>query len=64
MVDMNWLTAIAQNSLATVTQVYFDANKVIIAVAGEAGFPPVERTVKVKDGAKVPAAAAVAAVRA
>lgn len=37
-------------------QVYFDGNKAIVSVAGEAGFPPVERTVKVKEPAK-PAAA-------
>lgn len=30
-------------------QVYFDANKAIIAVAGEAGYPPVERTVQLKN---------------
>jgi small conductance mechanosensitive channel len=35
-------------------QVYFDGNKAIAAVAGEAGFPPVERTVKLRGGA-VPA---------
>jgi len=29
-------------------QVYFDTNKAIIAVAGEAGFPPVERKLNVK----------------
>jgi small conductance mechanosensitive channel len=30
-------------------QVYFDTNKAIIAVAGEAGFPPVERNLKLKN---------------
>ncbi|HXS17272.1 MAG TPA: mechanosensitive ion channel family protein [Polyangiaceae bacterium] len=30
-------------------QVYFDGNKAIIAVAGEAGFPPVERSLRVKN---------------
>jgi len=30
-------------------QVYFDTNKAIIAVAGEAGFPPVERKLNVKN---------------
>jgi small conductance mechanosensitive channel len=30
-------------------QVYFDANKAIAAVAGEAGYPPVERTVQLKN---------------
>jgi len=30
-------------------QVYFDTNKAIIAVAGEAGFPPVERKVLMKN---------------
>jgi small conductance mechanosensitive channel len=39
-------------------QVYFDANKAIIAVGGEAGFPSVERTVKLRDRASLPAAAA------
>lgn len=29
-------------------QVYFDANKAIVAVGGEAKYPPVERTLKVK----------------
>jgi small conductance mechanosensitive channel len=29
-------------------QVYFDTNKAIAAVAGEAGYPPVERTVQLK----------------
>ena len=32
-------------------QVYFDANKAIVAVAGEAGFPPVERKLNVKNAA-------------
>ncbi|MFZ5889548.1 MAG: mechanosensitive ion channel family protein [Myxococcota bacterium] len=30
-------------------QVYFDANKAIIAVSGEAGYPPVERTMRMKN---------------
>jgi small conductance mechanosensitive channel len=30
-------------------QVYFDTNKAIVAVAGEAGFPPVERKLSVKN---------------
>jgi small conductance mechanosensitive channel len=30
-------------------QVYFDTNKAIVAVAGEAGFPPVEHTLKLKN---------------
>jgi len=30
-------------------QVYFETNKAIVAVAGEAGFPPVERNVKLKN---------------
>jgi small conductance mechanosensitive channel len=30
-------------------QVYFDTNKAIVAVAGEAGFPPVERSLKLKN---------------
>jgi small conductance mechanosensitive channel len=29
-------------------QVYFETNKAIVAVAGEAGFPPVERNLKLK----------------
>jgi len=29
-------------------QVYFDGNKAIVAVVGEAGYPPVERTLQVK----------------
>ena len=29
-------------------QVYFDGNKAIVAVAGEAGFPPVERNLRMK----------------
>lgn len=32
-------------------QVYFDTNKAIVAVAGEAGFPPVERKLMVKNAA-------------
>jgi len=32
-------------------QVYFDTNKAIVAVAGEAKFPPVERTFKIKQPA-------------
>jgi len=32
-------------------QVYFDTNKAIVAVAGEAGFPPVERKLTVKNAA-------------
>lgn len=30
-------------------QVYFDVNKAIVATAGEAGFPPVERSFKIKN---------------
>ena len=30
-------------------QVYFETNKAIVAVAGEAGFPPVERNLKLKN---------------
>lgn len=30
-------------------QVYFDTNKAIVAVGSEGGYPPVERTLKVKD---------------
>ena len=30
-------------------QVYFDTNKAIVAVAGEAGFPPVERKLTLKN---------------
>jgi small conductance mechanosensitive channel len=32
-------------------QVYFDGNKAIVAVAGEAGFPPVERNLRMKNPA-------------
>jgi small conductance mechanosensitive channel len=31
-------------------QVYFDTNKAIVAVAGEAKFPPVERSMTLKNG--------------
>ena len=30
-------------------QVYFDANKAIVAVGGEAPYPPIERTLKLRD---------------
>ncbi|HVJ17770.1 MAG TPA: mechanosensitive ion channel family protein, partial [Polyangiaceae bacterium] len=33
-------------------QVYFDANKVIVSVGAEAQYPPVERTIKLKDQAE------------
>ncbi|MEI9947673.1 MAG: mechanosensitive ion channel family protein [Pseudomonadota bacterium] len=34
-------------------QVYFDTNKAIVAVAGEAGFPPVEHNLKLKNAPAV-----------
>ena len=40
-------------------QVYFDTNKAILAVAGEAKFPPVERTLNVKSPAVVGARAGI-----
>ena len=32
-------------------QVYFDTNKAIVQVAGEAGFPPVERKLTLQNAA-------------